>query len=187
MKVDTLPVGTLGGHAGDLPGLVPQKFFCCGAVEVGHSLLECVVPEQGVELAAYHLPGLGGGVGVVLEEVERLRAVPCRAHELNAVLGDDEARVVHAVRNPETVQGVPAVGDHGLAHVVAREGLLLEKGDPAAVLGKDGRGRGPCGSGADDQDVEIGGVVVHGWVAPGTDSWPEPQVRGSAGGRISTT
>ena len=102
------------------------------------AFLAGVVEQHLVELRAQHLPGLRDGFAVVaVEEIERLRALPVRLHEGDAVFLH-EVRRLHLRDHPDALQRAEGERNERFADVVARKFLALEHEHAMAVFGENG-------------------------------------------------
>ena len=118
-----------------------------------------VVEQHAVEVAAQHLPRRRAGMIDRLEEVERLRHLAARRHELHAVLLRAR-RLREPVEHPEPLEREPRVRHQRLADVVAGKRLALEDRHAPAVLRQHGPGGG-AGRAAADDDAVVPGAGVH--------------------------
>jgi hypothetical protein len=154
-------VGGAGPHALHGAGGVDEQILHLGLLVDGGALGAGAVEQHLVKLVAGDLPGGGGRVLGVLEEVERGGDLAVAADELDAVFLHEGA-AVEFVENPETFEDEVAKRHQRLADVVAREFLLLEDEHVAAVLRQEGAGGGAGGAAADDDDIVGGGEAGHG-------------------------
>ena len=115
-------------------------------------LLGRVPQHHGVEVRPQNLPRARALVLDGLEEVERLRHLAVRRHELHAVL-HGAARLLQPVEHPQALEGEPRIGHQRFADVVAGEPLALEQQHPPPVPGQDGAGGGAGRPAADDDRV----------------------------------